>query len=194
MQLNKLETFNQYFQIAESIKVNINPVAMNQVPQTQLALEQSIPPLFRLANEVNTLEQTALRPLRHLGDFAEDLALYLKAQSRKLDLIMAHILSTDTEQDIKLNTLSYGGGGIVLDSDVEYQEGQMFNCKVFLEVEAAAVFCFAELIQSVQLDNKMWRYTLLFSPIREEDQELLVRASLHAQSRLLKSNSKHQLK
>ena len=50
-------------------------------------------------------------------------------------------------------------------------------------------------IHSIQEDNETnrFRHTFLFSQIRATDQELLVRASLHAQSRLLKLKAKHKL-
>ena len=39
------------------------------------------------------LEQNMLRPLRQLGDVIEPLADYLKAQSRKIDLMMSYVLA-----------------------------------------------------------------------------------------------------
>ena len=74
MNSQRLSEFEEYFQINESIRVNLFAVENQLVPQSQLALEDDIPPLFKLANEVSELEQASLRPLRNLGDLAQELA------------------------------------------------------------------------------------------------------------------------
>ncbi|WMN60110.1 PilZ domain-containing protein [Pseudoalteromonas xiamenensis] len=182
---DKQTQFESFFQIEESNRVNLYPVAKHEVPLTQDELEASIPALFRLANEVNELNISVLRPLRSLGDVAEQLAVYLQAQSRKIDLIMSHILSTEQSDDDTVNCDSYGGGGIKITLDQDFELGQHFRTKIFLYSEAAAIFCFTEVIAKAQTD-KGTQYTLLFSKIRDTDQELIVRASLHAQTRQLK--------
>ena len=96
---NLLEQFNQYFQIEHVIAVHLEHVDDKHLPTDNSDIDKLIPPLFKLANEVNVLEQTALRPLRQLGDVAEDLAQYLKLQSRKIDLILSHILANENQQD-----------------------------------------------------------------------------------------------
>lgn len=192
MPQTKLDEFKQYFQIEEAIKVNLEAVKPEQVPANTLVLEQRTPALFLLANEVNELEQSALRPLRQLSDVADELSIFLKAQSRKIDLIMLH-LSSEHDTDDKLLTHSYGGGGLILNTQEKYRIGQDFCCKIFLDYDAAAVYCFAQIIVTEQdAKTNTYRQTLLFTQVRETDQELLVRASLHAQSRLLKLKAKHK--
>ena len=91
-------------------------------------------------------------------------------------------------------THSYGGGGLILDSKDKYHIGQDFCCKIFLDYDAAAVYCFAQIIETNKQHNTdSYRHTLLFTQIRASDQELLVRASLHAQSRLLKLKAKSKI-
>jgi hypothetical protein len=185
MTQDKLTQFKQFFQIDESIQVNLFAVDEAAVPNNQLALEQNIPTLFKLANEVSFLEQSSLRSLRQLSDVAEDLAVFLKAQSRKIDLIMSHILAGESEDEDKINTLSYGGGGFTFETGESLALNSYYQCKLFLPTDASAVFCYAQVIECVTTDDSTC-YTLGFCQIRELDQELLVRASLRAQSRVLK--------
>ncbi|WP_372760681.1 PilZ domain-containing protein [Pseudoalteromonas sp.] len=186
MKSQRLSEFEQYFQIDESIRVNLCAVSEEHVPNTQLALENDIPPLFKLANEVSELEQSSLRPLRNLGDMAQELAAFLQAQSRKIDLIMSHILASEQAQDNAIECDSYGGGGIRFTSSEVYAIGQAFRTKLFLHYEASAVYCYCEVVAVEKKDNEHYQYTLLFTAIRDSDQELIVRASLHAQTRQLK--------
>jgi len=182
---NLLEQFNQYFQIEHVIAVHLEHVDDAHLPTDNSDIDKLIPPLFKLTNEVNVLEQTALRPLRQLGDVAEDLAQYLKLQSRKIDLILSHILANENQQDDNLETHSFGGSGFTLCTNTPYKPNQFYRCKLFLEDEAAAVFCFAQVIDSEPFEEG-FKTRFVFSHIREEDQELMVRASLHAQAKVLK--------
>lgn len=186
MNSQRLSEFEEYFQINESIRVNLFAVSNEQVPKSQLALDDDIPPLFRLANEVSELEQSSLRPLRNLGDVAQELAAFLQAQSRKIDLIMSHILASEQAQENAIHCDSYGGGGIKFTSSDVYSIGQSFRTKLFLHHEASAVYCYTEVVAIEKQDNDHYQYTVLFTSIRNTDQELIVRASLHAQTRQLK--------
>lgn len=186
MNSEKLSEFEAYFQIDESIRVNLLMVDDEQVPRSQLALEDDIPALFKLANEVSELEQSSLRPLRNLGDVAQELAAFLQAQSRKIDLIMTHILASEQAQDSAVECDSYGGGGIRFTSSEVHSIGQKFRTKLFLHHEASAVYCYTEVVAVKKIDHNHYQYKLLFVSIRNADQELIVRASLHAQTRQLK--------
>ncbi|ESP93782.1 MULTISPECIES: PilZ domain-containing protein [Pseudoalteromonas] len=186
MQTNLKENFEQYFQIEETNQINLFPVDENMVPKNQAQLEAAIPPLFRLANEINELDLNALRPLRNLGDVASDLAAYLQAQSRKIDLIMSHILANEQPEDESSYCDSYGGGGIKVTTTEKFQIGQNFRTKIFLQHEASAIFCYSQIIEISKQEDEDLQYTLAFTQIRDSDQELLVRASLHAQTRQLK--------
>lgn len=186
MNNQKLADFELYFQIDESNRVNLFAVDNTAVPKSLAELDADIPPLFKLANEVSSLEQSALGPLRNLGDIAPELTLFLQAQSRKIDLIMSHILASEQAEDNTIYCDSYGGGGIKFTSEHLYTLGQTFRTKLFLQHEASAVYCYSEVVAIEKKENDDYQYTLLFVSIRDSDQELVVRASLHAQTRQLK--------
>ncbi|ALS33376.1 MULTISPECIES: PilZ domain-containing protein [Pseudoalteromonas] len=186
MNSQKLSEFEQYFQIDESNRVNLYIVDDNAVPKNLTQLDADIPPLFKLANEVSSLEQSALGPLRNLGDIAQELAVFLQAQSRKIDLIMSHVLASEQSEDNAIYCDSYGGGGVKFTTEDVYSLGQKFRTKLFLHHEASAVYCYTEVVAVKKTDTEHYQYTLLFIAIRDSDQELVVRASLHAQTRQLK--------
>ncbi|MBQ4832240.1 PilZ domain-containing protein [Pseudoalteromonas sp. MMG010] len=186
MNNEKISEFEQYFQIDEKIQVNLFAVDNAQIPKTQIDLEDDIPPLFKLANEVSELEQSSLRPLRGLGDMAQELAAFLQVQSRKIDLIMSHILASEQANDSVNQCDSYGGGGLRFTTTSIYDMGQAFKTKLFLHHEASAVYCYTQVVAIEKHADEHYQYTLLFTAIRDTDQELVVRASLHAQTRQLK--------
>ena len=66
---------------------------------------------------------------------------------------------------------------------------------VFIENEdAAAIFCYGKIVDIEQLEESK-KYTLIFCRIRDDDREIVVRASLHLQSKqLLEKTKKKQEK
>ncbi|MBD1584752.1 PilZ domain-containing protein [Pseudoalteromonas sp. S16_S37] len=188
------DSFEQYFQVDDSNQVNLKEVSSDQVPQTLAELESRIPALFKLTTEMKELDHSMLSPLRNMGDFASELAAFLQAQSRKIDLMMSHILATEQPDEDNIFCDSYGGGGIRFSSEIEYSIGSAFRTKLFLRQEAAAIYCYSEIIAIDKLASDKFQYTLAFSNIRDEDRELVVRASLHAQTRQLKKRQSEQNK
>lgn len=185
----KLEQYHQYFTIKHSLNVNLLPMPSDfQVPLPEELLTH-MPYAFRMAGELAELETKALRPLRHLGDHARELAEFLNHQSKKIDLMMSYILHQQDEKENRYMGTEFGGAGLSVISSKEMLPGSIYQLKIFLEEEAAAVFCYAEVISCEPSDEEEFRIALIFSSIREQDQELLVRASLHLQTRHLKSRT-----
>ena len=195
MNEHDLSLFEEYFQLPHAIPVNIQTGGDWLTLPNEEQFEQEIPIPYKVASEMRGLEQTMLRPLRQLGDVIEPLADYLKAQSRKIDLMMNYILQAQDEDDMKLNTLSFGGGGFVLDTDQTFSLGSWVKCKLFFNDDAAAVYCYAKVCEQQTVDSQQ-RYTFVFHRIRDEDREIVVRASLHLQSKQLlkKTQEKSQAK
>lgn len=184
----KEQQFHEFFTIKHVIKVNLKPLAENfSLPDADDMLEH-MPYAFRIAGEISNIESQALRPLRHLGEHASELADFLNHQSRKIDLIMSYILQQQDDHIYRYETFEFGGGGVTIVSEDSMALGQHYELKLFLAEEASAVFCFAEVIACHERDDK-YHISLIFTRIREEDQELLVRASLHQQTLQLRQRA-----
>lgn len=190
----KYQQLTEYFQIDYRANAAIIPVKTLPDPDR---FEQETPILFRLASEIATLEQSALRPLRHLGDVANELHDYLKIQSRKIDLMMSYILSQEDSDDVRYSTTKLGGGGFSFRSKNSFSLGDLAQVRLYLHDEAAAVYCFGEVVRVEEIDNHHaedseeditpeYLVFILFNLIKDEDREILVRASLHAQTKQLK--------
>ena len=186
------QAFEEYFQLVHAVPVNVKVGGDIENLPEQVQFEDQIPVAYKIASEMQGLEQNMLRPLRQLGDVIEPLADYLKAQSRKIDLMMSYVLQSQDEDDIKLHTTTFGGGGFTFESEQSFDTNQYLVCKLFFNEDAAAIYCYAKIaqVEAVEGGNK---YTLLFSRIRDDDREIVVRASLHLQSKqLLEKTRKKQ--
>lgn len=191
MNEHDLTLFEEYFQLQHAVPVNIQPGGQWHTLPSEEEFEQAIPTPYKIASEMKGLEQTMLRPLRQLGDVIEPLADYLKAQSRKIDLMMSYILQAQDQDDLKLLTSTFGGGGFTLISEETFEHNSWVQCKMFFNDDAAAIFCYAK-VAKVEPQDAENLYHFVFHRIRNEDREIIVRASLHQQSKqLLKKTQKN---
>lgn len=187
----KKAQFDEYFSIAHSINANVRPLGAGEKVPDEENLEDSMPYAFRIASEMAALEAQAIRPLRNLGDHAETLAEYLNHQSRKIDLMMSFVLHQQDEPEYRFKTVKLGGGGVIIESSDPLEVGTHAELKLFLDAEAAAIFCFGEVITCEQVEDS-YHIAFIFNTIREQDQELLVRASLHIQTQQLRKRAKEK--
>ncbi|MCV2885195.1 PilZ domain-containing protein [Aestuariibacter sp. AA17] len=187
----KQAQFDEFFSIQHSISVNLVCLsdAFEFPPVDELT--ENMPYAFRIASEMSEIESRALRPLRRLGEHAAELVEFLNHQSRKIDLIMSFILQQQDHEDNRYKTISFGGGGLTIVSDKPLSIGQKAELKLFLTDEASAVFTYAEVIDCKEADDQ-YHIALLFTRIREQDQDLIVRASLHLQTLQLRARAKQQ--
>ncbi len=177
------EQFHDYFVIAHCIHANIRPLDI-ALPDSDQFLKM-IPEPFLMAGELAALDRSALKPLAKLGEMAEELALYLRAQASKIDIMMRYILVQQDDPQHRCFTHSYGGSALCYYSTVAVNVLQLIEVKLFLEQSDGAVYGLAQVIAcEAQDDQFLIRST--WCQIRDEDRELIVRASLHQQSRQLK--------
>lgn len=184
----KLEQFEEFFTIEHSFSVNAELVHASQLGDYQYFVD-SMPAPFKMASDMVVLDQATLRPLQALSGVAGQLVEYLNHQSQKIDLLMSYILSQQDEQDSRVKGTSFGGGGIQFTHDEQYETNQYLELKIFIQSDNCAIYCIGEVIEVNQADSK-YHHKIVFHHIRDEDRELLVRASLHKQSEQLQQLAK----
>jgi len=190
---NKLQQFDEFFTIDYDFNVNISPIDMNQSISYQTFL-QNMPMPFKMASEMVSLDQAALRPLQTLGSIAGQLMDYLNHQSQKIDLLVSYILSQQDETENRQQGKSFGGGGITFSSSTSHEINDVIEVKIFLNNDNCAVYCFGEIIEATEIKDELGRnvYKAVFHFIRDEDREILVRTSLHLQSKQLQLLAKQR--
>ncbi|MFT2090975.1 PilZ domain-containing protein [Paraglaciecola sp. 2405UD69-4] len=177
----KYEQFEEFFMIKHVVPVNMRLLEPSFTLPNAEELGEHMPFEFQIANELSEIDSKALRPLLSLGEHASQLAEYLNHQSKKIDLMMSLILQQHADQANSHQSIQFGGGGLVVESTKPWDLGANVEVKLFLREEAAAIFCFAEVIACKQVEDT-YHISLIFSRIRDKDQDLLVRASLHLQA------------
>jgi hypothetical protein len=145
----------------------------------------TMPMPFKMASEIITLDQAALRPLQTIGSVAGQLVDYLHHQAQKIDLLVSYILSEQDDEKQRYQGTHFGGGGIIFKSKKNFTVGQFIELKIFLLDDNCAIYCCGEIISANIENAELTNYKVIYHHIREEDREILVRCSLHQQSKQL---------
>ena len=187
-----LERYQEYYTIPEAVPLTVTPLDANfQLPDWD-TFEAEIPEVFRLANDIRTIDLNAAASLRGLGPLAEPLMALLNQQNTKLNLLLGYVLSREDSPDERYLSTEYGGGGVrYLHDDSELELGQAVQLKLFLREIAAAIYAYAD-VAEIKDTEKGRLITLAFTRIRDDDREIIVRASLQAQTRLLKKRAEER--
>lgn len=181
-QQDKLNQFTEFFTITYDFSVNIEKTHNVIDP---IRFESSIPLPFKLASDNASIDQKALRPLQNLAGSAGQLVNYLHHQANKIDLLVQYILSQHDNEDKRVQGTEIGGGGFSFNTSDNFVLGDHLITKIFLSEHNCAVYCHGEIIEKHEVSASNYAYKVIFNHIREEDREILVRTSLHIQSKAL---------
>ncbi|PNO63383.1 PilZ domain-containing protein [Aeromonas caviae] len=180
----------QFFSVTHATPVNVIPMPADFRLPTLEALEAELPEPFRIASAITSIDLVSSRLLRSQNESMHDLVEIINQQSRKIDMIMGYVLAAQDHPEHRFHTLRFGAGQLTyLHPHQGHGEAlalhQIVRLKIFLREEASAVYCYGEVVQRNAGEHGT-HVVLDYVRIREDDRELLVRASLHVQSKQLK--------
>ena len=173
---------NEYFLVNYPLAINVEKLKEDENIPDKQRFEQQIPAPFRMASELSSIDSQALLPLKLNNDTTQALWGFLQAQNQKINTLLSYVLSQQDEPHLRFQTTAFSAGGCIFECDKDaFSSGQSVLLKIFIPEESAAVYCYA--IVSAISENSV---ELTYQQIREEDRELLIRATLHIQSKQLK--------
>lgn len=181
--------YQDYFSVEHRININIRPM-LTALPAME-QLQDYIPEAFLLSSQSSDLNMSALRSLNKLGELATELANYLQHQAHKIDLLLHYVLRQQDIAEQRFYSVSYGGSGCCYHANSPLEIEQALEIKLFLPNNEGAVFCYGQVVSCQQIADS-WQIKVVFTRIREQDRELIVRASLHQQSKLLKQQAQQR--
>jgi hypothetical protein len=178
---------NEYFLVQHTLSINLQSVEQTQLPSDQCAFENEIPGPFRMASDLSAADASILVPLKLNSDNTQALWAYLQAQNQKINTLLSYVLSQQDEAHARYQTLKFSAGSLIIKADSRWKIDDQAKLKIFLPDESAAIYCYA-IVSEANEKECMFNYTF----IREQDRELLIRASLHVQSQQLKQRAKQR--
>ncbi len=181
---------NAYFTVPHQFNVYLEswPESKGIPTEADLRSMQSVG--LKLLSEVKELEASCLLQLRGLDNDAKAVVDFLKLQSRKVDLVLHHVLEKEVQTGDKFLGSHFGGSGISLTSDTALNVGDYFKTSIYISSELVAILCLCQVTQCQRIENESqtatYNISLEFSQILDADVEQLVKASLNVQQKMLK--------
>ncbi|UTV28726.1 PilZ domain-containing protein [Photobacterium atrarenae] len=183
---------DEYFSVHAGLTINVEPLADGEHLPDASAFLQEIPPLFRVASECSGLEEGIEHSMGKLAQSDNKLLLdYLQAQNSKINLLLSYILSQQDDPAFRYTTTTFGASRLTFDATQPFTVGNYARVRLFLDKPSAAVYCYAEVMDSREKDN-VFEITLKYIRLQEDDQDLLIRAALYVQQKILRQRAQQR--
>lgn len=183
---------DEYFSVHAGLTINVEPLSPKEQLPDELAFSQEIPPLFRVASECSGLEEGVEQSLSKLTkDETKPLLDYLAAQNSKINLLLSFVLSQQDNPAHRYTTETFGASRLTFLSGSTFPVGSFARVKLFLDKPSAAVYCYTEVIGSTVKGDK-FEVTLKYNRLQEDDRDLLIRAALYIQQKLLRQRAQQR--
>ncbi|WP_295902881.1 PilZ domain-containing protein [uncultured Vibrio sp.] len=179
----------EFFSVQHQMTANVEPLpAEFEFPSDQV-FESEIPKPFIVAGEFSQLDQLndAARVELKNSDFKHVVQL-LDTQNSKLNLLLTFMLSQQDESQYRHSTYAFGASQFSYYSSAQLAVKTKVRVKLFLEHPAAAIYCYGE-VAEVSETEQGWDTTIHYRQLRDEDEDLLIRAALYQQQKLLRQRS-----
>ncbi|MGL5006765.1 MAG: PilZ domain-containing protein [Plesiomonas sp.] len=182
-----------FFSVQQCLSVNISPLATDIPLPDQVTFEQEIPLPFRITAEIAHLDASSIRSLQNIGAVADDLVNCLQIQQQKIDLLIHSILWQEDQPIHRYTTHSFSAGGLrYFCKDLPAINTHMC-IKIFLPHPAAAIYCYGE-VMAIEIEQGQPLVQIRFTHLRDNDQDLLIRAALYIQQQQLKQRAELRVK
>ena len=182
-------TEQEYFSVHHNLTINVETLGTDFVLPDETTFVTEIPAPFIVASEFSHLdmlsENTRLelqnKELKHVISL-------LDTQNSKLNLLLSFMLSQQDEAALRFQTTQFGASQLSYRNDSAVGKDQLARVKLFLDHPAAAIYCSAQVI-GCEHTEQGYLVTLKYKLLREADQDLLIKAALYQQQKLLRQRS-----
>ncbi|GLS91347.1 PilZ domain-containing protein [Psychromonas marina] len=181
-------TNNQYFIVEHPLSLNVETLKNDEKIPDENEFEVEIPAPFRMASDLANIDSHSLQPLKLNNETTQVLWGYLQAQNLKINTLLSYVLSQQDDKQFHYVSTAFSAGKCLFDAKNQcFEIAQNVRLKIFIPEESAAIYCYA---QVTNIDNNI--IELNYQMIREEDRELLIRTTLHIQSKQLKARAQQR--
>ncbi|MFM2590365.1 PilZ domain-containing protein [Vibrio sp. TBV020] len=179
----------EFFTVNHAMTVNVEPLAKGEQFPSFESFEAEIPAPFLVASEFSNLDMlndSARAELKN-NEFKHVIQL-LDTQNSKLNLLLTFMLSQQDDASLRHQSHSFGASQFSYYSTAPAELGAKVRVKLFLEHPAAAIYCYGHIANIEQKEEKQL-ITVKYDLLRDLDQDLLIKAALFQQQKLLRQRS-----
>ena len=179
----------EYFSVRSHIKINVEALNENETVPSLAELDQNIPLSFKIASQCASVDASIERDIQFLHHEDGDALLnYLRAQNEKINLLLSFMLSQQDDPNLRYQTETFGASGLTFISKVAFIKDTAVRLKLFIESPPTAIFCYG-LVYGCKEKNGKFAVGIKYIRLKEEDKDVLIRAALHQQQKLLRQRA-----
>lgn len=179
----------EFFTVNHTMTVNVEPLASGVGFPSIEKFEGEIPAPFIVASEFSNLDllnDSARSELKN-NDFKHVIQL-LDTQNSKLNLLLTFMLSQQDDPALRHQTHSFGASQFTYMSDAALDLDTKVRAKLFLDHPAAAIYCYGH-VSHIEAKDDTQLITVKYDLLRDLDEDLLIKAALFQQQKLLRQRS-----
>tara|TARA_Y100001956_G_C4126254_1_gene190251 strand:- start:313 stop:879 length:567 start_codon:yes stop_codon:yes gene_type:complete len=179
----------EYFTVHHRMTVNVEPLARELTLPSHEQFESEIPAPFLVASEFSQLDllNDSARSELNNSDFKHVIEL-LDTQNSKLNLLLTFMLSQQDNEVYRHQTVSFGASLFRYLAPKPLAEDQLVRAKLFLDHPAAAIYSYGHVVECEPQDNQ-YLITIKYDLLRDLDEDLLIKAALYQQQKMLRQRS-----
>ncbi|WP_372378164.1 PilZ domain-containing protein [Vibrio natriegens] len=182
-------TEQEYFTVHHSITINVEALGTDFALPDEETFVAEIPAPFIVACEFSQLDMLSDNARSELKnkDLKHVISL-LDTQNTKLNLLLSFMLSQQDDASVRYQTTQFGASQLSYHANSKLDTEQLVRVKLFLDNPAAAIYCYAKVVECASSDQG-FLVTLKYKMLRDADQDLLIKAALYQQQKLLRQRS-----
>jgi hypothetical protein len=181
-------TNDVFFNIPCPYRIYLEPL---QQPASEVLLQEKMPQVFQLLSRIAQQETDVFTHINQLpkGDILTE---YLSLQSKKVDLVLHQQLSLLPQEGLLCEGTHFGGSHLTFVAPKHFDLKQHIAGHVLIQQHLVAVYCFIEPLEIISLGDT-YEIKAEIIEIADSDREILIKASLQQQYRLLYEKKKAKL-
>jgi hypothetical protein len=191
--MNTADERRRFFRIDDSVHLSLRVVPQAELSQRVKDLEQDRSDGFALCTDLTAISQQVSASLRRIESAHPDIAEYLKALDRKLDLLARAFLAAEVDvSDKPVRAVNLSAGGMALHGREPFAVGTVLEIKLLLVPSYTGILTLGTVVDCTRLDDTPaedpypYQLRIDFSFMRELDRDALIRHVLLKQAEWLR--------
>ena len=170
----------EYYRIEDRVAVQITPLTAEQIAAQQSPHEDST--LFNLLGDLGLLDYEAQHLLRQIDDQDRTLAAFLRALTKRVDLIAEAMAQQLCREFGSLQTVTLSEGGISFAHGQALERDSVLAIRLLLMPQALGLSLKGRVVHCRPLDNGQHEIGARFEALTDAQRQLLARHILQKQA------------
>ncbi len=181
----------RFFRIEDAVSLSYQTVPDDSLPERLERLQRGMSSDFTVMGSLTAIGQEVAGVLRKIEGRHPEVADYLKALDRKLDLLGRAFLAQNTDLvDQPATPVNLSASGMAFFTPERLDVGSILELKLLLMPSHTGILIYADVVSceagSSATDESGYQIRVDFSHLRECDQDVLIRHILQRQGETLR--------